>query len=154
MAAVKKILLGLLALVAALWLAHMWYLLTHPTTPMTPPTTQTLTVGSLSIEAEVARTEEARAKGLAGRTSLSDGAGMLFIFETEDYWPFWMKDTLISLDILWVAEGGTIVTIVHNVQPESYPEVFKPERPARFVLELPAGYAKKHGIAEGDKIGF
>jgi uncharacterized membrane protein (UPF0127 family) len=77
---------------------------------------------------------------------------MWFVFESAGGWAFWMKDTLIPLDIVWVASDGTIVTIAAGVAPESYPKAFGPEAPAQYVLEVPAGFAARHGIAEGDKV--
>lgn len=114
--------------------------------------TTTLRIGTTTIVAEVADTPALREKGLGGRTELQDGAGMWFIFDGDGLWPFWMKDTLIALDMLWVDKEGVIVYIAHNVQPDSYPQSFAPAVPARYVLEVPGGYAAKQGIAEGDKV--
>jgi len=111
-----------------------------------------LTVGGTNIAAEVADTPELRVLGLSGRATLEEGTGMWFVFDEDGLWPFWMKDTLIPLDILWVAADGTIVTIAHNVLPDSYPQATAPTAPARYVLELPGGYASRHGIAEGQKV--
>ena len=77
---------------------------------------------------------------------------MWFVFEQDGLLAFWMKDTLIPLDIVWVDAEGAIITIASNVLPESYPEAFRPSKPARFVLELPAGFAASRGIAEGQTI--
>ena len=77
---------------------------------------------------------------------------MWFVFDQEGIWAFWMKDTLIPLDMLWVAADGTIVTIAHDIKPESFPTTFGPSAPARYVLEVPGGFSRRHGIAEGQKI--
>lgn len=120
--------------------------------------TVTLTIGTGSglpratVVAEVADTPQERARGLGGRESLEGGAGMWFVFEEDGLWPFWMKDTLVELDIIWVSADGTIVTIAHGAEPDSYPQSFAPTAPARYVLEVPGGFAARHGIAEGDKI--
>ena len=153
MALVIKILLSLLALAAVLWTAVV---LARPAvTPQSmEPHTTTLTIGSTTVVAEVADTDEARSRGLGGRTELAPGRGMWFVFATDDYWPFWMKDTLIPLDMVWVAADGTIVTIARDVQPESYPAVLRPTEPARYVLELPGGFAASRGIAEGQQVEF
>jgi uncharacterized protein len=124
-----------------------------PAQPIQPGTI-TLTIGTTTIAAEVADTPQARSAGLSGRTSLPEGRGMWFVFDTDGYWAFWMKDTLIPLDMLWVAADGTIVTIAHNVQPESYPQAYEPTEPARYVLEVPAGFAASRGIAEGQLVEF
>lgn len=112
----------------------------------------TLTIGTTTVLAEVADTPAERSRGLGGRTELAEGQGMWFVFETDGRWGFWMKDTLIALDIIWVAADGTIVSIAHEARPESYPQVFEPSKPARYVLEVPAGFARTHGIAEGNTV--
>jgi uncharacterized membrane protein (UPF0127 family) len=118
----------------------------------TPTMTTTLRIGTTTIVAEVADTTAEHERGLGGRTTLAEGAGMWFVFKDDGMYPFWMKDTLIPLDMLWVAADGTIVTIAHDAQPDSYPQVYEPTSPARYVLEVPGGYAKKQGIAEGMKV--
>jgi len=76
---------------------------------------------------------------------------MLFVFDTDGVWGIWMKDMKFSIDILWLAEDGTVLTIVPNASPDSYPTSFRPTSPARFVLELPAGFASSHDIDIGSK---
>ena len=102
--------------------------------------------------AEVVQTEEARSRGLSGRASLAEGHGMLFVFEQDGQWGIWMKDMHFSIDILWLDAAGTVVTVASSISPETYPESFHPEAPARYVLELPAGYAAKAGIAKGARL--
>jgi uncharacterized membrane protein (UPF0127 family) len=114
--------------------------------------TATLLAGTTTVLAEVADTPVLRERGLSGRASLEEGKGMWFIFDADGLWAFWMKDTLIPLDMLWVAADGTVVHIAHDARPESYPETFAPPTPARYVLEVPGGWARRHDIAEGDSI--
>jgi uncharacterized membrane protein (UPF0127 family) len=116
------------------------------------PHTVVLRAGTTTVVAEVADTPALRSLGLGGRASLAQGSGMWFVFDTDGLWQFWMKDTLIPLDMLWVAADGTVVTVAHDVQPDSYPQAFGPAKPARYVLEVPAGFAKTHGIAEGAQV--
>lgn len=145
--AVTRTALGLIALVAAVALAL--YLLV----PAPDPVTQTqLTIGATTLAVDVADTDEERVQGLSGRPSLAEGTGLFFVFEEDSAWGIWMKDMRFPIDIIWADASGTIVTIAHEVSPETYPEVFMPTAPARYVLEVPAGYAKKAGIAEGQKI--
>lgn len=125
----------------------------EPITAMqTPYKITALRIGTTAVLAEVADTPALRELGLGGRTSLPEGAGMWFVFDTDGLWAFWMKDTLIPLDMLWAAADGTIVHVARDVRPESYPEAFATTVPARYVLEVPAGFAQAHNIAEGDKI--
>jgi uncharacterized membrane protein (UPF0127 family) len=109
-------------------------------------------MGSTSVVAEVADTPPKRTKGLSGRTTLPPGTGMLFVFDHEGVWSIWMKDMLISLDIIWISEDGRVVTIARNVSPQTYPNAFTSTAPARYVLEVPAGFADKYGIEEGTAV--
>lgn len=154
MSPLKKFTLALAVFVAAG--VATWALYYNPVSAPAPMQTRYKTtilgIGSTTVAAEVADTPALRERGLGGRTSLEEGRGMWFVFDTDGLWPFWMKDTLIALDIIWVDAGGTIVTIAHSVLPESYPQAFAPTSPARYVLEVPGGLASRHGIAEGQKV--
>lgn len=135
----------------------IWVYTRTPSAAPTPAsmnlaTTTSLHIGSVTVVAEVADTPAARERGLGGRTHLEEGTGMWFVFDTDGLWPFWMKDTLIPLDIIWVDAAGTIVHIASNVQPSSYPQSFAPATPARYVLEVPAGYTAARGITKGDLV--
>lgn len=123
-----------------------------PTRMTTDYKTTTLHIGTATIVAEIADTPTLRERGLGGRTRLGEGQGMWFVFDTDGLWQFWMKDTLIPLDMVWVDASSTIVTIAHDVRPDSYPKAFGPVSPARYVLELPGGYAGRMGIVEGMRV--
>lgn len=114
--------------------------------------TEALTVGEfggVSLRIEYATTNAARERGLSGRTSIPTGYGMLFVFPKDDKYGFWMKDTLVPLDIFWLDYKGQVVSIAHNVATSSYPNVFYPSALARYVLETAAGFANAHDIATG-----
>lgn len=110
------------------------------------------TLGGVSLKLEYATTEAAREQGLGNRVSLMWNEGMLFVFPKDDYYGFWMKDTLIPLDMFWLNDKGQVVFIERNVLPSTYPDVFYPSAPARYVLETAAGFADAHGIAPGAKL--
>ncbi len=101
---------------------------------------------------ELADTPEEREQGLSGRTSLEPGYGMLFVFEDEDAYGFWMKDMHIPIDILWLSDTGVILGIEHSVSPDTYPAVFYPPQPVMLVLEVAAGTARANGWDTGDAI--
>lgn len=100
----------------------------------------------------IAKSPSDRIKGLSGRKSLAQNQGMLFIFEKKGIYPFWMKDALISLDIIWIDEN-TVVYIVENTTPKSFTRL-TPDREANYVLELNGGQANKLKIQKGTKITF
>lgn len=102
--------------------------------------------------AELAQTAQERSRGLMFRKDLAENQAMLFIFETEDIYPFWMKNTLIPLDIIWLAQDQKVVFISKNSQPcfqEICPSI-TPDGKAFYVLELKAGKAEEMGLGIGD----
>ena len=111
-----------------------------------------ITVGQVAVMVEVADTEALRGQGLSGRSDLPNGKGMLFVFDTDGSWGIWMKDMQFSIDILFVDAGGVITTIYRSIPPDSYPEVFYPTAPVRYVVELPAGFAAAQGIKVGSTL--
>jgi uncharacterized membrane protein (UPF0127 family) len=113
---------------------------------------RTVALGSTVVHAEVVDTDVLREKGLSGRTGLPQGEGMLFVFDHADTWGFWMKDMLFPIDMIWVGPQDIVVTIKSDVAPDSYPQSFYPTSPAIYVLEVPAGFAVQHGIADGTKV--
>ncbi|MEA2239119.1 MAG: uncharacterized protein QOC81_3843 [Thermoanaerobaculia bacterium] len=108
------------------------------------------------IAVEVASEDETRAQGLMYRDHLADDRGMIFLFPEAGEYPFWMKNTLIPLDMIWIDKEHRIVHIAHDVPPckadpcPNYP----PHAQASSVLELAAGVAAKHHLAEGNVLRF
>jgi uncharacterized membrane protein (UPF0127 family) len=108
------------------------------------------------IGVEIAAEEELRAQGLMYRDHLANDAGMLFFFAEDGEYPFWMKNTRIPLDMIWIDSNRRIVHITHDVPPcriadcPSYP----PNAISRYVLEVAAGVAKQHGLKEGDVLRY
>ncbi len=121
-------------------------------TPRDMPTQTQIRIDSHALWVEVADTEPERQLGLSGRLNLTEGQGLLFVFDSDDKWGIWMKDMRFAIDILWADAAGRVVTVVQNADPGSYPQIFYPTLPARYVLEVPAGYAGRHGIAEGSQL--
>lgn len=102
---------------------------------------------------EIADTEAARARGLSGRHRLDNDRGMLFVFDRAGVYPFWMKDTLIPLDIIWLKDGE-IKDIVTLEAPTStlFTPIHVPFALADKALELNAGEAEKLGLKVGMKL--
>ncbi|HVE87358.1 MAG TPA: DUF192 domain-containing protein, partial [Myxococcales bacterium] len=85
------------------------------------------------------------------RRELPDGKGMLFVFDQERVQTFWMKNTLIPLDLAFIDSGLRVVGVVENAQPRTLTGR-SVGRPSRYVLEVPGGWAAKAGVREGTKV--
>ena len=101
---------------------------------------------------EVATTEEEKQTGLMYRKELADGKGMLFDFNPEQEVSMWMKNTYVSLDMIFIRADGRILRIAENTEPMST-KIISSRGPARAVLEVVAGTAQKYGIRAGDRVG-
>jgi len=105
----------------------------------------------VEIDIEIADTEETIVKGLMYRSTMEDTQGMLFVMPAVKPQAFWMLNTYISLDIIFVGLDKRIVKIRESTTPKSTDQVTS-EAPAAFVLEVNAGFAAKHGLREGDRL--
>jgi uncharacterized protein len=103
------------------------------------------------VTAEIADTEELRNRGLMFRHILPEGHAMLFDFGKPRPAAMWMKNTYMSLDMLFIRADGTVAAIAENTEPLSE-QTISVQEPVRGVLELPAGTAKKLGIHRDDRI--
>ena len=105
------------------------------------------------FKVKIADTPQERARGLMYKTSLKENEGMLFVFNKPGIYGFWMKNTLIPLDIIWLDENYKVVHVKENAQPclnENCP-IFKNSMPAKYILEINSGLSKKLGIEIGDR---
>lgn len=116
-------------------------------TTLPPQPSGTVEFGGVSLRIEYATTSAAREKGLGGRENIAPDYGMLFVFPKDNLYGFWMKDMLVPIDIFWLDSQGHVVSIAQDVATSSYPNVFYPIAPARYVLETIAGFAGEHAIA-------
>ncbi len=114
-------------------------------------TIETRNNGPIVFHIEIADNEDTQELGLMNRTSLAEDSGMLFVWRDIEQRTFWMKNTLIPLDMLFVAEDGTIHHIHHMAKPLDLSKVSS-EAPSKAVLEINGGLSDILGIAEGDKI--
>ena len=125
--------------------------------PSNEPATISTPAGFL-ISVEIAETADKRAEGLMFRKSLKADQGMLFIFPEMGYWTFWMKNTLIPLDILWMDELGKILHVESQVPictktDDSCPR-YSSTRESLYVLEIRDGMAKKLGLTPGKQLSI
>ena len=100
---------------------------------------------------ELAQTPQEQMRGLMHRTEMAEDAGMLFIFETEREARFWMKNTLIPLDMIFIRADGTIHRIHENAIPHDLTGI-PSEGPVKAILELNGGISAKLGLQKGDKV--
>lgn len=107
--------------------------------------------GPLEFKVEVAATDAHRARGLMFREEMAEDAGMLFIFDSEGDRYFWMKNTPLSLDIIFIAADGVIVNIAEATTPFSE-KIVASTGPAKYVLEVLAGTSERLGIKAGDEV--
>jgi uncharacterized membrane protein (UPF0127 family) len=123
--------------------------------PARPAGQQTLEIASKTgvhaFSVEVAETEAERRTGLMYRKELPEGHGMLFDFHTEQEVGFWMENTYISLDMIFIRSDGRVLRIAENTEPLST-RIIPSGGPVRAVLEVIAGTARKFGIAPGDRV--
>ena len=98
---------------------------------------------------ELAKTPEQRQKGLMGRSSLKAQSGMLFLYESPRHVSFWMKNTLIGLDVIFLSSNGKILKIYHNAKPESL-EIMSAGENVSAVLEINGNLAKTIKLEIGD----
>jgi uncharacterized membrane protein (UPF0127 family) len=105
---------------------------------------------------EVANTPSQQTKGLSNRTSLCSTCGMIFVFRNDGIRPFWMKDTLIPLDMIWLNHQDQVV-FIQTAEPQlnipmTQLKIYQNSDPAQYVIELNAGDANKLNLKEGDTI--
>ncbi len=105
---------------------------------------------TLVVKVELADTPEKRERGLMFRKELPDGQGMLFLFDEEGEHSFWMKDTLIPLDLIFVDSAGKVTGIVARARPLTLEP--RSGGPSRMVLEVPGGWAATNGVRVGDRM--
>lgn len=112
--------------------------------------------GDVKFNCEVADTNSERSAGLMNRESLDADAGMLFMFDSSDYLTFWMKNTLIPLDIIFIDEEMKVINVEEaNPEPgvpDSDLTVYRSDRPARWVVEINQGICLASGIGPGTDV--
>ncbi len=107
--------------------------------------------GAHPVEVEIADTTPSRTRGMMWRTTVPPGTGMLFIFPEEQVQKFWMRNTLVPLDMLFVDKSGQVVGIVAQAEPQTLDQRTV-GRPSLYVLEVAGGWAEKTGIAPGTRV--
>ena len=104
-----------------------------------------------TVTVEIAQQDAERARGLMYRKHMAEDRGMIFAFDHREPHPFWMHNTCIPLDMLFVDDDGTIVGIEENA-PTMNDSTFSVPCPSRYVIEVNAGYCRRHGVRAGQKV--
>lgn len=116
-----------------------------------------VSVNGLVLVADIAATDEQRAKGLSVKDSLAENEAMLFVFDNEAEHTFWMKNMKFPIDIIWIDTDRAVVHIEHNLQPCSFDlfcPTYKPIDDSLYVLETVGGFAEEHDIVRGTMVDF
>jgi len=118
--------------------------------------TEKVCINNHCFDVELVQTQEQRNRGLMYRESLGENQGMLFVFDEEKEQSIWMKNMLIPLDIIWINNDKEIVHIEKNVQPCTEEDCgsIRPNKKAKYVLEINAGQANKASFEIGNKLIF
>ena len=111
-----------------------------------------ISINGIRIEIERANTIEEKAQGLSRTTNLGEYQGMFFPYDEPGIYSFWMKDMQFPIDIIWIDEGYKIIDITKDIQPDSFPQLFQPQYPAKYVLEVNAGFSDKNSISIGNVV--
>lgn len=115
------------------------------------PGTPVLRIGDISMQVAIADSPQERERGLSGRNSLQLH-GMLFVFDSSDYYDVWMKNMRFPIDVIWISEDLRVVGITEGLRPESYPRIFEPPQPVRYFVETNIHFAESFGIDIGDTV--
>jgi uncharacterized membrane protein (UPF0127 family) len=121
-----------------------------------PKDTLTITTrsgGEYRFTVELARTDAEQHRGLMFREQMADDAGMLFLYEDPEPASFWMKNTLIPLDMLFIDKDGTIANIHENAKPHDLTPI-RAVHPVTGILEINGGLAARLGIRAGDRVVY
>ncbi len=135
-----------------------------PTTTTEPPVmladTPVVIIGDVSFTVELAETSQQKGQGLSDRESLAEGAGMIFLYDNDERYTFWMNNMHFPLDMVWIGANCTVADIRAHVPPpdpaEANPDLplYSPNIPVRHVLEINGGAAAGASISIGDAVSF
>ena len=146
----KKVIL--IAGVVVVVIAGIWFYNFSHQRFVAPKPSPVVTLGGKLFSVEIADTPATQERGLSGHAPLSDGQGMLFVFDKSDNYGFWMKDMTFPIDIVWLNSDMKIAHIEKSVFPETYPKVFYPNALTQYVLEISAGQSDILHLKTGDSV--
>ena len=118
------------------------------------PTELSVIIGKHHFLLESATSDSQRHEGLGGRMTMPQDHGMIFIVDEPQLCGVWMKGMHFALDIIWLDAEKTVIRIEPDVAPSTYPKIFSPEQPAKYVIELCAGQAGQVGLRVGQRLSL
>jgi len=112
-----------------------------------------ITINGVTLDVEIADDSKKMERGLMFRDMLPENRGMLFVFDQEGKYAFWMMNMTLDLDIIWLDTNGKVIYTVEDARPcidaaHTSSCTFSPDKPAKYVLEVNSGFVRKHGINE------
>ena len=116
--------------------------------------TYTLHLPTKDIFLIVAADNQSKTKGLGGMESLPQNQAMLFVFDQPGEYGIWMKDMKFPIDIFWLDDQKKIISLEHNISPDTYPKVFSSTDTGSYVLETNEGFAKENNLVVGKVLDF
>jgi len=152
----EKLIAKLLLIVIAVAIISAFIIYTNLSQYQTPSALNTtiMEVNSSVLNLEIARSEKELSDGLMFRTSMDNNKGMIFIFQDEQIRTFWMKNTLISLDIIYLDKEFNVVKIYSNTKTNQIKEIYSSLKPSQYAIELNGGRSAELGITEGLKLNI
>lgn len=106
------------------------------------------------FDAEIAQTGEQKATGLSNRNCIDSDRTMLFPYSLTGDYCFWMKDMNFPIDMIWLDDDKKLVTVESDVAPDTYPQKFCPDKPAKYILEFASGTAQRYDWQPGQQFDF
>ena len=147
-----KIVYFLVAGVLTFFLLSSWAKKSTPVVIIPSVTQKMIMIGGSKLIVTVADTPEKERKGLMGVTSMPENVGMLFPFLNKDFQDFWNKNTLLNLDLIWVADGAVVGVSNLPNEPKNGTITARSPKPVDNVIEVNSGWAGRHGIHVGSRV--
>jgi uncharacterized membrane protein (UPF0127 family) len=141
------------SILVVLWSLGGCHHASSPSATATPEVIFSSRAGEIHSQVEVARNDHDRMIGLMFRSGLIKDHGMVFIFDHPEHTKFWMKNTYIPLDMIFVSEGRKVIYVEENAEPLTLTQR-GPEEESRYVIEMAGGWARAHGIERGVDVRF
>lgn len=111
-----------------------------------------LNIDDERLSLHVADTAQEKRSGLSGRKTLSDDEGMIFVYDSLGYPGIWMKNMYFPIDVLWLDKDFFVVHAESGITPDTFPRTFRPDEPARYVLEVRAGFIDRFNVQVGGQL--